>query len=115
MSDSHSDLPEADKPAIGVPKVADNPRLALHWFQKIIRGGEGVSVLVCDTCGAIFPDDHDSDIESCHCGRFKQRMEYANVKDVVRYAASVLSEALGPQLDFAEMGGHIEVSSGGQG
>jgi hypothetical protein len=40
-------------------------------------------LLVCDTCGRICIDDDAADSESCECGRFKQRMEWATVNDVL--------------------------------
>lgn len=46
------------------------------------------TALVCDTCGKCWPDDSASDMESCLCGRFKQRMEWATVQDVAKDAAN---------------------------
>lgn len=34
-------------------------------------------ILICDNCGRLHIDDHDALSESCACGRFKQRMEWA--------------------------------------
>ena len=49
-------------------------------IEQAVRYRESERQLICDECGAIYPDDAESDVESCEsCGRFKQRMDWANV------------------------------------
>lgn len=55
-------------------------------------------VLVCDGCGDCWPEDEASNCESCiRCGRFKQRMEWATVRDVAKDGARV-AEVFSRQL-----------------
>jgi hypothetical protein len=59
--------------------------------------------LVCDECGAIYRDDDAALSESCKCGRFKQRMEWATngqiAAELTRLTAEV--ERLKEELENA--------------
>lgn len=73
-------------------------------LQKLVELGKRIKriaqlpithlLLVCDGCGACYPDNDASDQESCDvCGRFKQRMEWAAPVDVARDAAKLAAAA----------------------
>ena len=42
-----------------------------------------ISILKCDECGELSRNDNAALSESCDCGRFKQRMDWATVDDVL--------------------------------
>lgn len=49
-----------------------------------VRDGTGCFMLLCDNCGRWHRDDEAALSESCECGRFKQRMEWLTVQDVLQ-------------------------------
>lgn len=56
---------------------------AEDWTGQLVDS-TGTGVLLCDRCGKFHRDNLVSDSDSCTCGRFMQRMEWASLSDVRR-------------------------------
>lgn len=48
--------------------------------REAIRFRDCGDPLLCDTCGMVHADDQQALSESCPCGRFKQRMDWARLQ-----------------------------------
>ena len=60
-------------------------REELKRLERVAEMPGPSDVLVCDGCGRCWPDDDDSNSESCdYCGRFKQRMQWATIRGQLR-------------------------------
>jgi hypothetical protein len=63
-------------------KLTAAEQRAAEAEAKFAIEAKTLGVLICCTCSRLWADDPDSDSESCDCGRFKQRMEWASAQQI---------------------------------
>ncbi len=91
----HSDAcPQKNRPRVFCASLAD----VFEDWRGAILDHKGNQLLVCCTCGALHAGDAASDQESCQCGRFKQRMEWASMEHVRRELFKLIDAT--PNLDW---------------
>jgi predicted nucleic acid-binding Zn-ribbon protein len=74
---------------LNIPAIREAAAAFRERYQRI--GSDDVFILLCDTCGMCHADDEQSLVESCDCGRFKQRMDDATPLDFGRDALKTVT------------------------
>lgn len=57
------------------------PNITAETLNEYVRSRK---LLLCDCCGKVHLDNEAALVESCDCGRFKQRMEWLTEQDIKR-------------------------------